>query len=252
MGFLDVVSNNFDCENGLSTQRPAGKVEPSQRRKYALVCSITIALGACAGIIGFFVSENKTSLDDGIISFDLGCIKGHLDAQDGDLADCEVTQNRFQGLGKYMAVPTYAGLSSASTRSVNPQMQFGGWGRKGTASETKPVVGKKARPLSPGSNYPSTKNIQTQSNGFGTWQQRFQKADSKKRYGVAIFDKNGNVNPAYLAAERKEIASAKKRNIVSQASKRKKMMANGEFLLADYISKKIGEVGYQANYNSGN
>ena len=34
--------------------------------------------------------------------------------------------------------------------------------------------GKKARPLSYGSNYPTTKNIQYQRNGFGTFVQKFQ------------------------------------------------------------------------------
>ena len=34
----------------------------------------------------------------------------------------------------------------------------------------------KAKPLSPGSNYPSTKNIQRQSSGFGNFVQKFQKA----------------------------------------------------------------------------
>jgi hypothetical protein len=46
--------------------------------------------------------------------------------------------------------------------------------QKAGASPTKPVVTNKAKPLSPGSNYPVTKNIQTQSNGFGTFVQKFQ------------------------------------------------------------------------------
>jgi hypothetical protein len=249
MGFLDAM-NNFDCETGLSTQHPTGKGEPSQRRKYALICSITIALGALAGIIGFFMSENKISLDDGIISFDLDCIKGHLGAQDGDradiFADCEVARNRFPGLGKYMAVPTYAGLSAARTGTVDPQMQFG-FG-KARASPTKPVVKKNAKPLSPGSNYPATKNIQTQSTGFGSFVQRFQKRDGKSKYGMPIFDKNGNVNPAYLAAERKAIAAQSKRNIQASAGKTKKLVAAKEFELGDYIKNKIGEVGSGKDY----
>ena len=68
---------------------------------------------------------------------------------------------------------------------------------KKKASPTRPEVGKRAQPLSPGSNYPSTKNIQTQSNGFGTFVQKFQLAKGKSKYGVPIFLPNGNVNPAY-------------------------------------------------------
>merc|ERR1719311_858681 len=60
-------------------------------------------------------------------------------------------------------------------------------------------VGPKARPLSAGSNYPATKNIQTQRNGFGTFLQKFQTVSGKSKYGVPIFLPNGNVNPAYLA-----------------------------------------------------
>ena len=54
-------------------------------------------------------------------------------------------------------------------------------------------VAKNARPLSPGSNYPTTKNIQTQRNGFGTWLQKFQTVGQKSKYGVPIFLPNGNV-----------------------------------------------------------
>merc|ERR1719379_2566505 len=56
-------------------------------------------------------------------------------------------------------------------------------------------VDKRARPLSPGSNYPTTKNIQTQRNGFGTFVQKFQTMSGKSKYGVPIFLPNGNVNP---------------------------------------------------------
>merc|ERR1719163_2440498 len=116
------------------------------------------------------------------------------------------------------------------------------------ASPTKPVVKKNASPLSPGSNYPTTKNIQTQRNGFGTFLQKFQTVSGKSKYGVPIFLPNGNVNPAYLAAERKEMQSQSKRNIQATENKRKKLVANKQFELADYISKAIGAVGSGKEY----
>jgi len=113
-------------------------------------------------------------------------------------------------------------------------------------------VGKKARPLSAGSNFPTTKNIQTQRNGFGSFVQKFQKATGKSKYGMPIFLPNGNVNPAYLAAERKDMATQSKLNIKATEAKRKKLIANKQFELADYIKKAIGSVGSgQEYYQSG-
>merc|ERR1711881_830109 len=89
----------------------------------------------------------------------------------------------------------------------------------GPASPTKPKVTVKAKPLSPGSNYPTTKNIQTQSTGFGSFLQKFQLAKGKSKYGMPIFLANGNINPAYLAAERKAMASRSKKNVAAQAGK---------------------------------
>merc|ERR1719486_199782 len=88
--------------------------------------------------------------------------------------------------------------SAVSMMARNPFQSSGG----------KPKPKKGARPLSPGSNYPTTKNIQTQRNGFGTFVQKFQLASGKSKYGVPIFLPNGNVNPAYLAAEREEAVRA--------------------------------------------
>merc|ERR1719171_1981345 len=102
---------------------------------------------------------------------------------------------------------------------------------KKPASPTKPLVGKNAKPLSPGSNYPTTKNIQKQASGFGSFVQKFQTAKGKSKYGVPIFLPNGNINPAYLAAERKDMAAQKKRNITEAEKKRKNLIANNQFEL---------------------
>ena len=56
--------------------------------------------------------------------------------------------------------------------------------------------------------------------------QRFQKADGKSRYGVPIFLPSGNVNPAYLAAERKELQEKSRLNTKAAEAKRKKLIAN--------------------------
>merc|ERR1719183_71505 len=92
------------------------------------------------------------------------------------------------------------------------------------ASPTKPTVGKNARPLSPGSNFPTTKNIQRQKSGFGSFVQRFQTVSGKSKYGMPIFLPNGNITPAYLAAERKEMAAQSKKNTSEAEKKRKKLI----------------------------
>merc|ERR1711988_489412 len=108
-------------------------------------------------------------------------------------------------------------------------------------------VKKNARPLSAGSNYPTTKNIQTQKNGFGTFVQKFQTV-SKSKYGVPIFLPNGNINPAYLAAERKDMMAQSKKNTQAAEAKRKNLIAKKSFELADYVRKKIGNVGSGQDY----
>jgi len=123
-------------------------------------------------------------------------------------------------------------------------------GTAARASPTKPVVGKKAKPLSPGSNYPATKNIQTQRNGFGSFIQKFQTVTGKSKYGVPIFLPSGNVNPAYLAAERAEMQAKSKKNIAAAEGKRKKLVSGKQFELADYVRKKIGAVGSGSDYYS--
>jgi len=56
------------------------------------------------------------------------------------------------------------------------------------------------------------------------------------------------VNPAYLKAEREEMLKAKKQNMSSAEKKRKGLIAAKSFELADYIRKKIGEVGSGPDY----
>jgi hypothetical protein len=65
---------------------------------------------------------------------------------------------------------------------------------------------------------------------------------------VPIFLPNGNVNPAYLAAERKDMAAQSKKNMAQAEVKRKGLISGGTFELADYIKKKIGEVGSGKDY----
>merc|ERR1711908_142162 len=105
---------------------------------------------------------------------------------------------------------------------------------------TKPKVTAKAKPLSPGSNYPATKNIQRQASGFGNFVSKFQTVGGKSKYGVPLFLPNGNINPAYLAAERKAIAEQSKLNV--------KPKAKGVFELGDIILKQVGNVGSGKEY----
>merc|ERR1712228_36444 len=120
--------------------------------------------------------------------------------------------------------------------------------KRGVASPTKPKVGPKPKPLSPGSNYPTTKNIQTQSSGFGSFLAKFELTKGKSKYGMPVFLPNGNVNPAYLAAERKAIAAQSRKNVQAEAAKTKKMKAKKTFALDDFIRKKVGNVGSGKEY----
>jgi len=75
--------------------------------------AIAIALGAAVGMIGFCVLQPSVAQQDGLISFDLDCVRDHLGAQAGDLvAECEVT-NRGKAVAKaFMPV----GGSTSMTR----------------------------------------------------------------------------------------------------------------------------------------
>jgi cysteinyl-tRNA synthetase len=65
---------------------------------------------------------------------------------------------------------------------------------------------------------------------------------------MPIFLPNGNVNPAYLAAERADQAKTKTKNIRAVEAKRKKLVGKKQFELADYVRKKIGSVGSGKDY----
>jgi len=142
------------------------------------------------------------------------------------------------------SVSSTADVSMMAAKKGGLSAFFGG----GPASPTKPVVKKGAAPLSPGSNYPTTKNIQTQRSGFGSFVQKFQTVGGKSKYGVPIFLPNGNINPAYLAKEREEARAMSKKNTQTAEAKRKKLIAAKEFELADYVRKKIGNVGSGKDY----
>ena len=148
-------------------------------------------------------------------------------------------------VGAFLPALTTTRAATPEVSRAIAEMQFG---KKPNTYGKAAQVAKNARPLSPGSNYPTTKNIQTQRNGFGTWLQKFQTVGQKSKYGVPIFLPNGNVNPAYLAAERKDIAAKSKLNRKATEAKRKKLIANDQFELAGYIRKAIGSVGSGKEY----
>jgi hypothetical protein len=105
------------------------------------------------------------------------------------------------------------------------------------------------RPKNRGGPYATNKkNIMTQKSGFGTFVQKFQLSEGKSKYGVPIYLDSGNINPAYLAAERKELAQRQKLNTTAAEKKRKGLIAAREYDLADYIRKKIGPVGSGKEY----
>lgn len=101
-----------------------------------------------------------------------------------------------------------------------------------------------------GNPYGTRSNVQIQKSGFGNFVQKFQVASSEKKskYGMPIFLKNGNINPAYLAAERKDMQAQSKVNSKQAEIKRKGLISSGAFELADYVRKKIGPVGSGEDY----
>ena len=65
---------------------------------------------------------------------------------------------------------------------------------------------------------------------------------------MPIFLKNGNVNPAYLAAERKDMQQQSRRNVIATENKRKKLIANDKFELASYLRQAVGAIGSGVDY----
>ena len=121
-------------------------------------------------------------------------------------------------------------------------------GGRGRPVDDGPVQGV-SRAANRGGPYSSNKkNVQLQRNGFGTFVQKFQTVTGKSKYGVPIFLPNGNVNPAYLAAERKDMQAQSKKNSQMTESKRKNLIKNKSFELADYIRKAVGPVGSGKDY----
>jgi len=162
----------------------------------------------------------------------------------------------------YMAPTT---LQSAITRTVvspsaDVQMFLGGSRsapkkqavQKGSKGKSKVNVERKASFSRSASNVASfkttTKDPMRQKSGFGNFVQKFQLAAGKSKYGVPIYLPNGNINPAYLAAERKEMATRSKANVSAERAKTKKMRAAGTFELAQIIAKKVGNVGSDKDY----
>jgi len=79
------AGNSFDCENGVTLQQQGiGKSESAQRKKYAALVLITMALGAAGGMIGF-------------------CVVGPAITEHGTAADGLMGASRGHGLGKAMA-----------------------------------------------------------------------------------------------------------------------------------------------------
>jgi len=130
-------------------------------------------------------------------------------------------------------------FTSSGSRSASPK----------TGGRSVSKINAEGRARNRGGPYQSNKkNIQTQRSGFGNFVQKFQTVSGKSKYGVPIFLPNGNVNPAYLAAERKDMQAQSKKNTTAAEIKRKGLISKGAFELADYVRKRIGPVGSGTDY----
>merc|ERR1711972_450427 len=191
---------------GVPSNGPIPQTGRGHRSKYALIASVS-ALGLVIGV--------------------LGCLVMTPDAATMSKQD---VQGFSTGMSKSFAAPA----TLASNQIIaDPRMSSPTMAQKKAAKNT-PRPGL----------YDSKKdNIMTQKSGFGSWLQRFQSLDKRSKYGVPIFDDNGNINPAYLAAERKELAAKKQQNIAAAEKKRKGLIAKKEFSIMDYVTNNIGKAG---------
>lgn len=73
---------------------------------------------------------------------------------------------------------------------------------------------------------------------------------SGKKYGVNVFLPSGNINPAYLAAERKFKAQAKKENFAKFEKIKAKQIAKKTYDISDFIKDRIGNI-YEEGYFPG-
>jgi len=101
-----------------------------ERKKYAIYFGMTLALGAVVGMLGFFVAGPATHAKaQKIISFDLACLKAHLDYDSLNfptggrtsgvdmVTDCEVSNSK---LGKAMA--KYLSPAIGFRQGMRPQL----------------------------------------------------------------------------------------------------------------------------------
>jgi len=156
------------------------------------------------------------------------------------------SESYTSGMALGVALVT-AGLGAVAGRQA---VLFMSGGRKEAPKPQKRgAINTEGRASNRGGPYQTNKsNIQIQRNGFGGFVQKFQTVGGKSKYGMPIFLKNGNVNPAYLAAERADMQAQSKRNTKQAEVKRKTLIKEGKFELADYIKKAIGEVGSGQDY----
>merc|ERR1711972_1062210 len=195
---------------GVPSPSPIPQTGQGHRSTYALIASVS-ALGLVIGVLGFLVMTPDAAT---------------MSKQD--------VQGFSTGMSKSFAAPA----TLASNQIIaDPRMSSPTMAQKKAAKNTpKPGF------------YDSKKdNIMTQKSGFGSWLQKFQSLDKNSKYGVPIFNDDGNINPAYLAAERKELAAKKKQNIAAAETKRKGLIAKKDFTIMDYIRKKVGSATEKKN-----
>jgi len=193
-----------------------------------------VASAATFGMLAFVALDPQQATgNDGLISFDLDCVSDHLATRSGHSNVVEDCQVKMQGsaLGKILARFVQPATPALRRSRASPVvMSYGG----GTKDPTR------GRGLAPGANYPSGKNIQTQSSGFGQFVQKFQLATGNSKYGMPIYLKNGEVNPAYLKAEAEDLRTQSRQNNQNANMMREKMKASNKWELGDYMRRALG------------